>query len=118
MLVSHKVLNGQHLTTDFFQQRAERKRRLLVEKESRAGTEAGITAYGIPLAPVTSFKYLGIILLDADDNWPEMVSNLQRACRKWVRLTRVLSREGVDAWTSGQIYLAVVQSVMLYRSET
>ena len=30
----------------------------------------------------------------------------------------MLSREVADAWTLGQIYLAVVQSVMLYRSET
>ena len=35
-----------------------------------------------------------------------------------MRLARVLIREGADAWTSGQIYLAVVQSVMLYGSET
>ena len=26
--------------------------------------------------------------------------------------------EGADAWTSGQIYLAVIQSVLIYRSET
>ena len=52
------------------------------------------------------------------DDWPAVVSNLRKARRKWARLTRVLSREGVDARTSGQIYLAVVQSVLLYRPET
>ena len=36
----------------------------------------------------------------------------------WARLTSVLSREGEDACTSVQMYLAVVQSVILYRSET
>ena len=35
-----------------------------------------------------------------------------------MRLTRILSREGADARTSGQIYLAVVQLVQLYGSET
>ena len=47
-----------------------------------------------------------------------MVYNLLKAWWKWSRLTQVLSREGSDAWTSVQIYLAVVQSVLLYGSET
>ena len=40
------------------------------------------------------------------------------ACAKWARLSWVMSREGADAWTLGRIYVAVVQAVMLYRSET
>ena len=47
-----------------------------------------------------------------------VVRNLRKAWQKWVRLMRVLSREGADARTLGQIYLAVVQLVLLYRSET
>ena len=46
-----------------------------------------------------------------------VVCNLRKARRKWARLTRELSREGADARTSSHIYLAVVQSVLLYRSE-
>ena len=89
-----------------------------MEKEAQAGAKAAITAYGIPLAPVNSFNYLGIILLAADGDWSAVVRNLRRARQKWTRMTRVLSREGTDAWTLGQIYLAVVQSVMMYGSET
>ena len=37
--------------------------------------------------------------------------------QKWARLTRVLSMERAEAQTSGKIYLVVVQSVLLYRSE-
>ena len=47
-----------------------------------------------------------------------MVRNLSRARKKWARLTRILSREVEDAWTLGQIYLVVVQSVLIYGSET
>ena len=83
------------------------------------GAEAAITAYGIPLALITSFKYLGrILLVAADEDWPEVFKNLWREHKKWARMTRVLSREGADARTLGQIYLAVVQSVMLYGLET
>ena len=64
----------------------------------------------ITLAKVTTLKYIGRILTAVDDNWPLVVINLRKSIRKWARLTRVLSREGTDARTSGQIYLLVVQS--------
>ena len=73
---------------------------------------------GIPLAPFDSFNYLGRIISEADDDWPAVVRNLCRVQQKWARLTRVLSREGTDDRTLVQIYLEVVQSVMLYVSET
>ena len=108
MFVSHKALNGQYLTRAFCRNVEERKRRLLEKEEAQAGTELAITAYGISLSPVTYWKYLGRVLSVADGNWPEVVNNLWRARHMWVRLTNVLSREGADARTSVQIYLAVV----------
>ena len=44
--------------------------------------------------------------------------NLRCARQKWARLTRVLISEGVDARTLGHTYLTVVQSVLVYGSET
>ena len=76
------------------------------------GGRASFIAYGIPLAPVTSFRYLGIILLEEEVNWLAVFRNLRKAQRKWVRLTRIFIREGADTWTLGQIYFAVVQSVL------
>ena len=73
-----------------------------------------ITVYGIPLSPVTSFKYLGILLLAADDEWPAVVHNLQREWKKWERLSRVLIREGSDSRALGRIYVTMVQTVMMY----
>ena len=103
MFVSYKALNSCHKTTDFCQQVAERKQRRLLEEEARSGAETLFTEYGIPLAQVTSFKYLGRVLTAADANWTVVVSNLRKARRKWAQLTRVLGREGVDSWTFGQI---------------
>ena len=40
------------------------------------------------------------------------------ARKKWARLSRVLGREGADARTFGMLYIAAVQAVLLYRSET
>ena len=81
------------------------------------GKDLDITAYGIPIAPFTSFKYLGRFIFAVDNDWPEVVQNLHRERQKWVRQTQVLSREGEDARTFGQIYFVVVRSVMLYRLE-
>ena len=72
------------------------------------GAEEYIKAYGIPLSLVTYFKYLGIVILAEDNDWPEVVRNLCRAWKKWARMNRVLIREGADARTLGHIYLVVV----------
>ena len=77
-----------------------------------------LLAYGVTLAQVTSFDYLWQVLTSEDDNWLAVLHNLWRAKYKWARLTRVLSREGADARTLGHIYLAVVQSVIIYGSGT
>ena len=96
----------------------ERKWRRLAEEEAREGTDRSLTAYGVPLSQVTSFKYLGRVLKAEDDNWPAVVRNLWCTRQKWVWRTRVLIRKGAYTRTLGQIYLAVVQSVLLYGSET
>ena len=118
MFVSHEALNGWHLAIAFFHRGEERKWRRLAEEEARARIETAITANRIPLDPVTSFKYLGRVLSVADSNGPAVVHNIWRGRQKWARISRVLSREGADARTSGRIYMTVVQAVMLYRSET
>ena len=118
IFVSRKDLNSRHLMTDFCRRGEERKRRRLAEEEARSGKELEITDYGIPLALVTSFRYLPRFLSEAENDCPVVVHNLQRPWQKWYRLDQVLSREGEYAHTSGQIYLAVVQEVILYGSET
>ena len=118
MLVSQKALNNRYIVTSFFRTVAEKKRRCLAEEEARAWKDMALTAYGVPLFPVTSFQYLGQVLVAEDNNWPEVVCNLRRDRQKWEFLTRILSRKGVDSRTSSQIYLAVVQLVMIYSSES
>ena len=94
-------LNGQNLTIYFFQWGEERKRNCLADEEARAGSEAETTAYGIPLAPITSFKYIRRVLLEAYDDCPAVVINLWRACQKGARMMRALIWEGADDRTSG-----------------
>ena len=106
------------MTTVFCQQVADRKRCCPAEEESRAGAETAFRVDGIPLAQVTSFKYLSWIITSADDDWPEVVINLRKARQKLALKKRALGRERGDYQTLGQIYLVVVQLVILYGSET
>ena len=101
MFVLRKSLNGWHLATAFFQRGEESKWHRLAEEEARVGTELEITIYGIPLSPVTSFKYLGRVISAVGNHCPVVVNNLWRSRQKWSYLTRVLSREGANARTLG-----------------
>ena len=43
---------------------------------------------------VPSFRYLGRVILAADDDWIMVIRNLKKARAVWRRMTRVLNREG------------------------
>ena len=63
---------------------------------------------------VTSFRYLGRVILAADDDWLSVVRKLSRARAVWRRMTRILSTEGVETQVSGLFFKAVVQAVLLF----
>ena len=90
----------------------------LAEGEALEGKERALTVYGVPLFEVTSFNYRGRVQAIEEDYWPSVVRNLRSARKMWVQLTQILIKDVADAHTLVQIYLAVVQSVLLYRSET
>ena len=43
---------------------------------------------------VPYFKYMGKVLLVADDDWPAVIHNLVKVGKVWWRISRILSREG------------------------
>ena len=59
MFLPQKALNGRHLATQLYKQGMKRKWRHLMGEEAWKGTERALTAYGVLLSLVTSFKYLG-----------------------------------------------------------
>ena len=75
-----------------------------------------LTAYSCPFTAVPSLKYLGRVMLESYNDWPEVTQNLQRVRQKWVHLLQVLGQERVDARTSGMFYSVVVLVVLLYGS--
>ena len=57
---------------------------------TRAGEEMSLTSYGKPLMAVSSFKYMGVVLMALYDGCPYVVSNLRKVWKKWARMSRVL----------------------------
>ena len=66
----------------------------------------------------TSLKYLGRMILAADKDWTVVVKNLSRARTVWRRMLRILSRKGVAPRVSGFFLYAVIQAVLIFRSDT
>ena len=50
---------------------------------------------------VNSFKYLGWVISEADDDFPTVSRNLAKAQAVWQRLKRILIREGTVPRVSG-----------------
>ena len=67
---------------------------------------------------VTSFRYLGRVILLLNDDWLAVVINLSRARAVWKRMTRIFSREGAEPWVSGSFFKDVVQAVFLFSLES
>ena len=45
---------------------------------------------------VENFKYLGRMLDQSDNDWPEVRQNVGKACQVWSRIGKLLRREGVE----------------------
>ena len=84
----------------------------------RDSTERAFKAYGKPLETVATFQYMGRVMTAGGDYWPAVAGNLVKSRKSWVRLSRILSREGSGRRVSGNFFKAVVQAVLLFGAET
>ena len=67
---------------------------------------------------MTSFKFLGRVLLAEDDDWPATVQNLVKERMVWRRMSRILIREGARPRVSEYLFKAVFQSMLLFDAYT
>ena len=75
-------------------------------------------AYDRPLETVSSLKYLGLPLTAIDNDWPEVIINLQKARKIWAILSRILVQEGADTRVLGSFYLTIVQADLIFSTDT
>ena len=62
-------------------------------EEEMAVTSRYFSAYGHTLEVVPSFKYMGRLLLDADDDWMAVIPNIKKAQSVWRIMRRILSSQ-------------------------
>ena len=88
------------------------------ERQIHAAQALSFTIQGEEVERVDQFRHLGRPILANDQDTGAIQYNLKRAQAKWQTLARVLAVEGVKPKVTGMFYKAVVQSVLLYGSET
>ena len=67
---------------------------------------------------MTTFRYLGRVMMAGGDDWPAVVGKLKKARKSWGRLSWVFIREGADPKVSGNFFKAVTQAVLFFGAET
>ena len=107
ILVPWKSLNGTNRRTEQYTRRAEQRIQSLAADDEREAIVRDFSAYGCPLEMVSSFKYLGQVILALDNDWPAVARNLAQAKTVWRRMSHILSREGATPKMSGLFLKAV-----------
>ena len=76
------------------------------------------TISGEKIEQVKELRYLGRILTEDDDDSRCIQDQLKRARSRWWRMAKLLKREVANPSQMGRFYMAVVQAVLLYGSES
>jgi hypothetical protein len=118
-MFSSTAASASHRETAFCKNgTATYQKRKTFEENQRMAAETVFTANGEPIETVKDFKYLGRILSDNDSDEECVERNLKRAKGKWGSICRILSNEGASPKIMGTFYKTIVQSVLLYGSES
>ena len=64
------------------------------------------------------FEYLGRVLTASDDVCLEVVGNLMKLRKRWAWMSIILGQEVEDPRTPSKFYKTVVQTTLLFGSET
>ena len=117
-LFGKNVLTPKHLSSGTCKKGQIRKMKRQQARVNEAAREESFTINGTPINRVGQFKYLGRVLEEADNDSHAIDRQLTRARLKWGRVGKVLSSQGAEPRVMGYFYKAIVQSVLLYGSES
>ena len=107
-----------HKQSKYCKDGAERIRKEEMRILQEAAQAQAFTADGELLERVDIFKYLGRWLEEEDDDCVTIDANIKKARKRWNQVHPVLARDGANARIMGRAYVAILQAVLLYASET
>jgi Reverse transcriptase (RNA-dependent DNA polymerase) len=118
LMFTRSANTDKHYNTQRCQAGTNRAQRRQQQADNEVGEDNIIYIRGVTIERVDSFRYLGRILTATGDDSLTLQYNLNKARHTWRRISPILRREGADKSTSGNFYKAIIQSVLLYGSES
>ena len=87
-------------------------------KQQHDSQSTSFNIRGEEIELVSSFEYLGRQLTETDDDVTAIHTNIAKARTQWGKVVRILARQTSNRKTMGKFFETVVESVLLYGSET
>jgi hypothetical protein len=115
---TYRHLNTTHPDSRACAEGQRRRRQAVAREDARRAQEQLFYADGLPLDSVCTFKYLGRQISYDDSDWLAVLGNVRKAKAKWAMVSRVLCRQGASPRVSAMFYKAIVQSVLLFGSDS
>ena len=109
---------GRHWRTKTCKKGNDRRLQREAWRKSARAADVKFYAYGKELERVDIFKYLGKLTSYDDSDIQAIRNNLKKARRTWARLSHVCRSENIPPKIAAVFYQAVIQSVLLFGSET
>ena len=109
---------GRHWKTSTCEKGNDRRLQREAWRKSARAADVKFYAYGKELERVDIFKYLGKLTSYDDSDNQAIRNNLRKARRTWARLSHVCRSENIPPKIAAVFYQAVIQSVLLFGSET
>jgi hypothetical protein len=118
-LFQSNVNSKNHLESEDCKRYAEIKRNRRTDLKQQSAKNVSFSINGIAIKKVKSFKYLGRMLTETDDDLEAVELQLKKARMTWGRMCKILQKK-----TNGNprimsiFYKTIIQSVLLYGSES
>ena len=113
-----KMLSEKHIASKECTDRSERLTKFRALKSRTNLNNVTFRINGVAIERVRSFKYLGRMVSERDCDHEAIECQLGRARTKWKRFSAILTAGGMDHRIAGYFYKVVVQTVLLYGSES
>jgi hypothetical protein len=118
LLFTSNANTNRHLSSKRCAEGHQRRIRREQQHTNEMSEDTTILINNTPIENIDHFKYLGRTITASGTDQIAANNNLRKARKVWSRLSTILRREGADMKTAGNFYKAVVQSTLLYASET
>ena len=107
-----------HLSSILCKNLTKRNKNIKLQRKNVEATNESFMINKKPVENVKEFKYLGRYMNAKNDDWSAITRNIEKSQKRWASVKRVLCRDKSSTRTMGYFYKAIIQSILLYGSES